>query len=117
MYLCAKQAFVQTKSTMDIPREISFPRHIAKRLIQESRALPTIYETDEKMNTKRQPLQMLDVNSFPHTDERELSCENSVVWEFVGDGDKENLPMLTRKRRMNSTKAEQSTKKQKKIDI
>ncbi|CAF1640832.1 unnamed protein product [Adineta ricciae] len=117
MYLCAKQALVQTKYTMDIPREISSLRHIAKRLIRKSRALPTIYETDEKMNTKRQPLQMLDVNSFHHTDERELPCENSIVWKFISDGDKENLPMLTRKRRMNSTKAEQSNKKQKKIDI
>ncbi|CAF1329270.1 unnamed protein product [Adineta ricciae] len=117
IYLCAKQALVQTKSTMNVPGEISSPRHIGKRLIRESRALPTIYETDEKINTKRQPLQMLDVNSFPHTDERELPCENSIVWKFVSDGDKENLPMLTRKRRMNSTKAEQSNKKQKKIDI
>ncbi|UJR28943.1 hypothetical protein I4U23_010160 [Adineta vaga] len=121
IYLCAKQAIGQSKSFIDIPStKINQQK---SRKLQRCFDLPTIDEIDEKTDTnnqvqtivKRQALRVLDVNSFD-SDEREISSENSIQLTLVSDGDKENVPVITKKRRMNSTKIEPSHKKQKKIE-
>ncbi|CAF4203527.1 unnamed protein product, partial [Adineta steineri] len=54
---------------------------------------------------KRQPLQVIDVNLFNN---EERFSENSIVLTLVSDDDKENLPVIRKKRPTISTKNEPS---------
>lgn len=70
---------------------------------------------------KRQPLQQIDVNSFD-SEERQVEYEkvrsqNSTMISLISDGDKENLPMITKKRSIWSTKAEPPNKKHKTTNL
>jgi hypothetical protein len=70
---------------------------------------------------KRQPLRVIDVNSFNNEDrqiENEKNHhENPIVFTLVSDGDKENLPVTIKKRSIASTTIEPPCKKQKKVNV
>ncbi len=71
---------------------------------------------DHKTIVKRQPLREIDINSF-NIEEREIEYENPIVFTLVSEGDKENLPVITKKRSMVSTKNEPPNKKHKKTNL
>jgi hypothetical protein len=71
-------------------------------------------EIDHKTIIKRQPLREIDINSF-NIEEREIEYEkNPIIFTLISDGDKENLPVITKKRSLISTKNEPPNKKHKK---
>lgn len=78
-------------------------------------------DSHSKPIVKRQPLQQIDVNSF-NSEERQIEHEkarsqNSTIISLISDGDKENIPMITKKRSIWSTKPELPNKKQKKTNL
>ena len=78
-------------------------------------------DSHSKPIVKRQPLQQIDVNSFSN-EERQIEHEkarsqNSIILSLISDGDKENIPMITKKRSIRSTKPEQPNKKHKKTNL
>jgi hypothetical protein len=91
--------------------------------------LSTIHETsfesdsiisDNKAQLKRQPLREIDINIFNNEEpeiKNEKSYENSIGFILVSDGDKENLPVIRKKRSIISTKNEPPSKKHKKMNI
>jgi hypothetical protein len=81
----------------------------------------TSFESDSKPIVKRQPLREIDVNSF-NIEQHEIECEkirsqNPIVFSLISEGDKENVPFITRKRALISTKPDLPNKKHKKINI
>lgn len=70
---------------------------------------------------KRQPLREIDINSF-NNEERDIenekiSYQNLIEFALISDGDKENLPVIRKKRSILSTKNDPPSKKHKKIDV
>ena len=74
-----------------------------------------------KTMVKRQPLREIDINSF-NVEERAAEYEktrsqHATVFSLVSDGDKENLPMIIKKRPMLSTRNDPPNKKYKKSNL
>jgi len=137
-YLCAKQTInLPIPISNNYSKESVFVWQSRTMKKHQSLDLSTIHEasfesdkeidhhpitSDNKIQSqiivKRQPLREIDINSF-NNEEREIEYEkiryqNSIVFPLVSDGDKENLPVITKKRSMISTKNEPPNKKHKK---
>jgi hypothetical protein len=78
---------------------------------------------DEKISSQssstRQPLGEIDINSLNHNDRQLLENEtndkicNSLSFSLINEGDKENLPIVNKKRPMASSNLKPARKKSK----
>ncbi len=87
----------------------------------ESDSIISDNKTQSQSMIKREPLREIDINSF-NNEEREIENEkkcyqNSIGFPLVSDGDKENLPVIIKKRAMISTKNDPPSKKHKKTNV
>jgi len=122
--VCVEEKVVdQSKESVSIWQSKIKEKH---RSLDLSTIHETSFESDSIVNNeiqlqtivKRQPLQEIDINTF-NNEEREIkndkkSEQNIREFILISDGDKENLPMIRKKRLMVSTKNEPPSKKHKK---